>query len=170
MKCVERYCELANRTTQQLHKVSTPCIWQPFQRGRIKICGRIVKSMLSNCSEMLVLGTYWKTLIFYVCQWTNLHDRSRNGPKLVTNAWIDWYLTSITHVNTDSIVMWVILLNNADWDCFKTPFLREILRTPNLLQVEHCPFLEVIHLIHWVGCARNRLQFHTVQQNQKSSL
>ena len=25
-KCVEPYCELANRTTQQLYKVSTPCI------------------------------------------------------------------------------------------------------------------------------------------------
>ena len=26
-KCVERYCELANKTTpQQLHKVETPCI------------------------------------------------------------------------------------------------------------------------------------------------
>ena len=25
--------------------------------------------------------------------------------------------------------MWVILRNNADWDCFKTPILREILRT-----------------------------------------
>ena len=25
-KCVERYCVLANRTTQQLYKVSTPCI------------------------------------------------------------------------------------------------------------------------------------------------
>ena len=25
-KCVERYCELANRTTQQLYKVSTPYI------------------------------------------------------------------------------------------------------------------------------------------------
>ena len=25
-KCVERYFELANKTTQQLHKVSTPCI------------------------------------------------------------------------------------------------------------------------------------------------
>ena len=24
-KCVERYCELANKTTQQLYKVSTPC-------------------------------------------------------------------------------------------------------------------------------------------------
>ena len=25
-KCVERYCELANKTTQQLYKISTPCI------------------------------------------------------------------------------------------------------------------------------------------------
>ena len=25
-KCVERYCELANKTTQQLYIVSTPCI------------------------------------------------------------------------------------------------------------------------------------------------
>ena len=38
------------------------------------------------------------------------------------------------HVNTDNIVMWVILQNNADWDCFKTPILLEILRTQNLLQ------------------------------------
>ena len=42
-KCVERYCELANKTTQQLHKVST------------------VKYMLSNCSEMLILGKNWTT-------------------------------------------------------------------------------------------------------------
>ena len=47
----------------------------------------------------------------------NLHDRLRNGPKPVTNVWIDWYLTFITHVNINSIVMWVILQNNADWDC-----------------------------------------------------
>ena len=39
-------------------------------------------------------------------QWTNLHDRPQNGPKPVTNAWIDWYLTLITHVNTNSIAMW----------------------------------------------------------------
>ena len=25
-KCVERYCELAKKTTQQLHKVATPCM------------------------------------------------------------------------------------------------------------------------------------------------
>ena len=25
-KCVERYCELANKTTQQVHKVAIPCL------------------------------------------------------------------------------------------------------------------------------------------------
>ena len=30
--------------------------------------------------------------------------------------------------------------------------------------------LEVIHLVQSVGCVRNKLQFHTVQQNPKSSL
>ena len=25
-KCVERYCEFANKTTQQLYKVATPCM------------------------------------------------------------------------------------------------------------------------------------------------
>ena len=39
--------------------------------------------------------------------------------------------------------MWVTLQNNADWDCFKTPILREILRIHNPLLEEHCAFLEV---------------------------
>ena len=47
-------------------------------------------------------------------------------------------------------------------------YLREILRTQNPLLVEHCAFLEVIHLFQQVGSARNKLQFLTVQQNQKS--
>ena len=61
-KCVERYCELAKKTTQQLYKVSIPCIDDNnCKEEELKICRRIVKSILSNCSEMLVLGTYWKT-------------------------------------------------------------------------------------------------------------
>ena len=36
-------------------------------------------------------------------------------------------------MNTNSIVMWVILQNNADWYCFKTPILWEIFRTQNPL-------------------------------------
>ena len=49
-------------------------------------------------------------------------------------------------MNTGNIVMWEILQNNADWDCFKTPILREILKIQNPLLEEHCAFLEVIHL------------------------
>ena len=35
--------------------------------------------------------------------------------------------------------MWVTLQNNADWDCFKTPILREILgiQNPLLVNIVH---------------------------------
>ena len=46
-KCVERYCELANRTTQQIQKVSTPCIDDHhFKEEENEIRGRIVTSAL----------------------------------------------------------------------------------------------------------------------------
>ena len=41
-KCVERYCELANKTIQQLYKVSTPGIVEPPLQRRNKI-------FLENC-------------------------------------------------------------------------------------------------------------------------
>ena len=66
--------------------------------------------------------------------------------------------------------MWVILLHNAGWDCFQTPTLQDILRTRNLLQVEHFAFWEAIRLFQSVGRVRNKLQFRTVQQSQKSFL
>ena len=66
--------------------------------------------------------------------------------------------------------MWVILQNNAGWDCFKTPILREILEIQNLHQVEHCAFWDVMRCFQSVGCVRNKTQFRTVQQNQESFL
>ena len=162
-KCVERYCELANKTTQHLYKVihSMPQ-WPSFRRRRNEILVRIVTCVLSNW--------FWNA---YTCwhvlddptfngQWTNLHDRSQNGPKHVINDYTVWSPTFITQVNTHSIVMWETLQNNADWDCFKTPILHEILGTRNLLQVEHC----VISKSHTF--VPNKLQFRTVQQNHKS--
>ena len=44
--------------------------WFSFQRRRIEICRRIVRSMLSNCSEILVLDTYWKTWYSMVSEQT----------------------------------------------------------------------------------------------------
>ena len=168
-KWVERFCELANRTTQQLYKVSTPCIDDHhFQEEEMKSVGELSKV----CSQIVQKCFSWhvlEDLIFYV-QWINLHDRSQNGPKHVTNDYVVWSLTSITHVNTNSVVRWVTLPSNADWDCFKTPILQEISRIQNPRQVEHCSFFEVIHLFPSVGCVRNKLRFHTVQQSQMSFL
>ena len=53
-KSVERYCELANKTTQQLHKVATPCIddhqVKEEEKGSVgelsKVCSQIVLKSL----------------------------------------------------------------------------------------------------------------------------
>ena len=66
-KCVERYCELAKKTTQQLYKVLTPCIrWSSFQRGRNEICRRIGVILAFVCVKLLVrlyvchrVGPFW---------------------------------------------------------------------------------------------------------------
>ena len=50
-KCVERYCELANKTTQQLYKVSTPCIVDHhFKEEEMKSVGE-----LSHVCSQIVL-------------------------------------------------------------------------------------------------------------------
>ena len=50
-KCVERYCELANRTTQQLCKVSTPCIDDHhFKEEELKSVGELSKV----CSQIVL--------------------------------------------------------------------------------------------------------------------
>ena len=56
---------LSNSTKYLLHALMTI-----IQKRRTEICRRIVKSMLSNCSEMLVLGTYLKTCYSMVSEKT----------------------------------------------------------------------------------------------------
>ena len=54
-KCVERYCELANRTTQQLYKVSTPCIDDHhFKEEALKSVGELSKV----CSQIVLKCLY----------------------------------------------------------------------------------------------------------------
>ena len=64
----------------------------------LEICHKCALKMFWNSYTWHEL----EDLIFYG-QWTNLHDRSRNGPKPVTNAWIDWYLTS--HMWIQSVLL-----------------------------------------------------------------
>ena len=50
-RCVERYCELANKTTHQLYKVSTPCIDDHhFKEEELKSVGELSHV----CSQMVL--------------------------------------------------------------------------------------------------------------------
>ena len=54
-KCVERYCELANKTTQQLYKVSTPCIDDHHFREEEMKC---VGDLSQVCSQIVLKCFY----------------------------------------------------------------------------------------------------------------
>ena len=154
---------LNNSTKYQLHALTTIISkkknWNPWEN-----CQKYVLKLFWNACTWHVLDD-----LIFCCQWTNLHDQLQNGPKLVTNDYLVW-ISYIHH--TCDYKQYCHVGNNAkntaDWDCFKTPILQEILRIQNLHQVEHCAFSEAIRLFQSVGCVRNKLQFRTAQQNQKS--
>ena len=54
-KCVERFCELTNRTTQQLYKVLTPCIDDhQFKEEELKS----VEEFSNECSQIVLKCLY----------------------------------------------------------------------------------------------------------------
>ena len=53
-KCVERYCDLANKTTQQLYKVSTPCIDDHHFKEETKSVGELSQV----CSQIFLKCLY----------------------------------------------------------------------------------------------------------------
>ena len=129
--------------------------WPSIKRRRKWVCGRIVYSLLTNCSENVCIWLVLEDLTYYGL-WTNLLVRSRNGQDLVTNAWHVWSRTFIIQVNTGNVVMLEEAQhNNADLDCFETLILQETLKTQNQHQEEFCAFSEVTRLCQWVGCADN---------------
>ena len=144
-KCVKRYCELANKTTQQLYKVSTPCIDDHhFKEEETKSVGD-----LSNaCSQIVLKCLYlarigrpdilWSVnkLARSIKKWTKACDKRLN--RLISFIHHTCEYKQYCHVGK--------LPNNADWDCFKTLISREILKIQNPLLGGHCAFLEVIHL------------------------
>ena len=76
-KCAERYCELANKSTQQLYKVSTPCIDDHhFKEEKMKSVGELSQVCSQLVFEMLVFGTYWKTCFSMVSEQTcTIHNK-----------------------------------------------------------------------------------------------
>ena len=86
-KCVERYCELANKTTQQLYKVSTPCIDDHhFKEEEVKSVGelsQVCSQIVLKCLYLARIGRpdiLWsvKKLARSITKWTKACDKRLN--------------------------------------------------------------------------------------------
>ena len=168
-KCVERYCELANRTTQQLYKVSTPCIDDHhFKEEEMKSVGElshVCSQIVLKCLYLARIGRPdipWSVnkLARSITKWTKACDKRLN--RLISYIHYTCEYKQYCYVGNAA--------EQCSWDCFQDSDFAGDLEDSKSTSVEHCAFLEVTHLFQQVGCARSKLQFHTVQQNQKSFL
>ena len=138
-------CELANKTTQQLYKVSTPCIDDHhFKEEEMKSVGELSHVCSQTVLKMFFLARIGRPDILWsvnklarsITKWTKACDKRLN--RLISNIHHTCEYRQYCHV--------VMLPSNAYWDCFKTLTLREILKIRNPLLEEHCAFWEVIRL------------------------
>ena len=131
-KCVEMYCELANKTTQQLCKVATPCMDDnQFKEEENESVGE-----LSTVCSQIVLKC-----LYLAC--TGRPDIRWSVNKLA-RAVTKW--TKACDKRLARVISWERQHNNADLDCFKTLILQETLKTQNQHQEGSCVFSEVTRL------------------------
>ena len=86
-KCVERYCELANKTTEQLYKVSIPCIDDHhFKEEEMKFVGElshVCSQIVLKCLYLARIGRpdiLWSVdkLARSITKWTKACDKRLN--------------------------------------------------------------------------------------------
>ena len=86
-RCVERYCELANKTTQQLNKVSTPCIDDHhFKEEETKSVGELSNTCSQIVLKCLYLERIGRPYILWlvnkfarsITKWTKACDKRLN--------------------------------------------------------------------------------------------
>ena len=166
-KCVERYCELANKTTQQLYKVSTRCIDDHhFKEEELKSMGELSKV----CSQIVLKYFYlarigrpdilWSVnkLARSITKWTKACYKRL--PRLISYIHHTCEYKQYCHVGNNAKQCRSGLFQDSD-------FAGDLEDSKSTLGGT-CAFSEVIRLFQSAGCVRNKLQFRTVQQNQKS--
>ena len=144
-KCVERYCELANKTTQQLYKVSIPCIDDHHFKEEEKTS---VGELSQVCSQIVLKCLYLARIGRPYILWS-VNKLARSITKW-TKACAKRLNRLISYIHHTSEYKQYCYVGNTAKQCrlglFQDSDLREILRIQNHLRVEHCAFLEVIHL------------------------
>ena len=86
--------------TTTLQSIYSMHRWPPLQRGRNKICGRMVQSLLSNCSAMLIFGTYWTTWYCMVSEQACTIDHKMDRSLWQTPESIDFINSSYVWIQT----------------------------------------------------------------------
>ena len=87
-KCVERYCELANKTTQQLYEVATPCMddhqfKEEEENGSVGELSTVCSKIVLKCLYLARVGRrdiLWSVskLARAVTKWTKACDKCLN--------------------------------------------------------------------------------------------
>ena len=86
-KCVERYCELANKTTQQLYKVITPCIddhhFEEEEMTSVGELSHVCSQIVLKCLYLARIGRpdiLWSVnkLARSITKWTKACDKRLN--------------------------------------------------------------------------------------------
>ena len=168
-KCVERYCELSNKTTQQLYKVSTPCIDDHhFKEEEMKSVGElshVCSQIVVKCLYLERLGRpdiLWSVnkLARSITKWTKACDKRLN--RLISYIHHTCEYEQYCYVGNTAKQCRLGLFQDSD-------FAGDLEDSKSTSGGTLC-ILEVLHFSNKLDVQETKLQFRTVQQNQKSSL
>ena len=124
-KCVERYCELAHRTTQQLYKVSTPCIDDHHFKEELKSVGELSKVCPQIGLKCLYLARIGRPDILCsvnkfarsITRWTKACDKRLS--RLISYIHHTCEYTQYCHVGNTSTTMQVGIVSGL-WLCWRS--------------------------------------------------
>ena len=167
-KCVERYCEHANQTTQQIFKVATPRMDDhQFKEEVNESAGELSTVCSQHLLECLYLARIGRLDIWWsvnklaraVIKWTKSCDKRL--ARLISYIHHTSEYRHFCYVRIAAQQCRVGLFQDSD-------FARDLEDSKSTSGEVLCICLEVTRLCQLVGCARSRLQFHTVLQKLKS--
>ena len=162
-KFVERYCELANETTQQLYKVSTPCIddhhFKEEESNSVGELSKVCSQIVLKCLYLARIGRpeiLWSAnkLAQSITIWTKACDRRLS--RLISYIFIIHVNTKqFCHVGNTAKLCRLGLFQDSD-------FAGDLEDSKIFFRWKIVRFWKPYVLFQSVGCVRNKLQ------NQKS--
>ena len=139
--CVERYCELADKTTQQSYNVETPCFddhqLKEEEMGSVGELSKVCEPIVLKCLYLARIGRLdvsWSVnkLARAITKWARACDKRL--ARLISYIHHTCEFKHYSHVGNTA--------HQCRLDCFKTLTLPEIQMTQNQHQVDSCAFSE----------------------------